>query len=259
MKKIVLSLLAALGFVSLLSAQELTVESFELQPTDLTAKIADKKDLNGDVSALVKIFVAQPTILVPESMRLGEIETPAPSEFWVFVPAGSRRIQINAAGYLPLRFAFPEPLETMRTYVLRLSRSMAHIPELRKYKIGDYYEENGKEGVVFAVDDSGWHGKIISLYVPEPMNWDEARAYCEGKGSGWWLPTVDEVLKIYKNKSVLSRTLREKKANKAEFDYAFWSSESYNKKRAWFVDVRFHKIEKIPKYFNCYVLTVCTF
>ena len=121
MKKIVLSLLAALGFVSLLSAQELTVESFELLPTDLTAKIADKKDLNGDVSALVKIFVAQPTISVPESMRLGEIESPAPSEFWVFVPAGSRRIQINAAGYLPLRFEFPEPLETMRTYVLRLS------------------------------------------------------------------------------------------------------------------------------------------
>lgn len=121
MKKIVLSLLAALGLVSLLSAQELTVENFELLPTDLTAKIADKKDLNGDVSAMVKIFVAQPSISVPEAMRLGEIESPAPSEFWVFVPAGSRRIQINAAGYLPLRFAFPEPLETMRTYVLRLS------------------------------------------------------------------------------------------------------------------------------------------
>ena len=121
MKKIVLSLLAALGLVSLLPAQELAVESFELLPTDLTAKIADKKDLNGDVSALVKIFVAQPTISVPESMRLGEIETPAPSEFRAFMPAGSRRIQINAAGYLPLRFEFPEPLETMRTYVLRLS------------------------------------------------------------------------------------------------------------------------------------------
>ena len=33
----------------------------------------------------------------------------------------------------------------------------------RVYNVGDYYNENGKEGVVFEVWDGGRHGKIISL------------------------------------------------------------------------------------------------
>ena len=31
------------------------------------------------------------------------------------------------------------------------------------YKVGDYYNENGKEGIVFEVWDGGRHGKIVSL------------------------------------------------------------------------------------------------
>jgi hypothetical protein len=33
----------------------------------------------------------------------------------------------------------------------------------KHYKIGDYYNSNGLEGVVFQVDESGMHGKIVSL------------------------------------------------------------------------------------------------
>ena len=33
----------------------------------------------------------------------------------------------------------------------------------KQYKVGDYYNENGKQGVVFEVDGSGCHGKIVSL------------------------------------------------------------------------------------------------
>ena len=33
----------------------------------------------------------------------------------------------------------------------------------KTYAIGDYYNENGKEGVVFDVWDDGRHGKIVSL------------------------------------------------------------------------------------------------
>lgn len=34
---------------------------------------------------------------------------------------------------------------------------------LRTYKVGDYYEQNGKCGVVFEVDKSGSHGKIVGF------------------------------------------------------------------------------------------------
>ncbi len=37
------------------------------------------------------------------------------------------------------------------------------VPEAKTYNIGDYYNENGKRGVVFDVWDGGRHGKIVSL------------------------------------------------------------------------------------------------
>lgn len=33
----------------------------------------------------------------------------------------------------------------------------------KTYKVGDYYNENGKEGVVFEVSADGNHGKIVSM------------------------------------------------------------------------------------------------
>ncbi len=32
-----------------------------------------------------------------------------------------------------------------------------------QYKVGDFYNENGKQGIVFEVDESGRHGKIVSM------------------------------------------------------------------------------------------------
>ncbi len=39
------------------------------------------------------------------------------------------------------------------------------------YKVGDYYNENGKEGVVFEVWDGGCHGKIVSMDTIQTQ-WD---------------------------------------------------------------------------------------
>lgn len=35
------------------------------------------------------------------------------------------------------------------------------------YQIGDYYNNDGKEGIVFQISDDGHHGKIVSLSHPE--------------------------------------------------------------------------------------------
>ena len=43
--------------------------------------------------------------------------------------------------------------------------------EQKRYNIGDYYNENGLEGVVFDVWDDGRHGKIISLDQTKAV-WD---------------------------------------------------------------------------------------
>ena len=40
-----------------------------------------------------------------------------------------------------------------------------------RYKVGDYYNENGKQGVVFEVWNNGLHGKIVSLDETQAV-WD---------------------------------------------------------------------------------------
>ncbi len=46
------------------------------------------------------------------------------------------------------------------------------------YKVGDYYNENGKEGVVFWVDETGKHGKIVSMkQSARPFIWAENRKF----------------------------------------------------------------------------------
>ena len=98
-----------------------------------------------------------------------------------------------------------------------------------KYKIGDYYNDGVKEGVVFEVTPDGKHGKIVSMKysnteflwaseeaeqrkivgasdmydgshnmriiqnIPNWRNKYQAFAWCNDLGEGWYLPAVKEL------------------------------------------------------------------
>ena len=119
----------------------------------------------------------------------------------------------------------------------------------KTYKVGDYYNENGKEGVVFDVWDDGRHGKIVSLdQSTERLQWctDEqydkeivvgadsksdgkantdkvmarsdsdqypAFTWCRNKGADWYLPAIDELELLLLNDNVhdaVNKTLAQK-------------------------------------------------
>ena len=47
------------------------------------------------------------------------------------------------------------------------------------YSVGDFYDEEGIQGIVFEISDSGTHGKIISLNEDVEIHWtDIYRCYC---------------------------------------------------------------------------------
>ena len=108
------------------------------------------------------------------------------------------------------------------------------------YKVGDYYNDGIKEGIVFEVYDGGWHGKIVSLDYSEEQwavnavydnatgatamaggmnnmnkikklpNWKEnypAFAWCASLGNGWYLPAKEELRLIYQNRDAINRSL----------------------------------------------------
>ncbi|MBR2429603.1 MAG: hypothetical protein IKB15_06465, partial [Alistipes sp.] len=136
-----------------------------------------------------------------------------------------------------------------------------NVPETSApYKVGDLYNENGKQGVVFEVWDNGHHGKIVSLdeavlrwctreqykleialgltnesdgkvstdKVMQRGDSDQYPAFvwCRNKGDDWYLPAKEELEAICNNKSKINSTLAEYGAKLR--DYAcYWSSTEY--------------------------------
>ena len=103
-------------------AQELTVKSFKLAESDISAQTQPRKDLNDRNCALVKVqFVG----IISEVE--GNVVKPLVkhgNETWVYMPQGSRQLKILTQSYLPVMVTFAdygvEKLESNRTYVLIL-------------------------------------------------------------------------------------------------------------------------------------------
>ena len=105
-------------------AQKLSVESFVLAPTDITAQTEGRKDLNGDACALVKIFVVGDVADVEGNVVKPLVKKN--SQTWAFMTQGSKQMQVIAQNALPLMVTFAdygiEKLESNRTYILTLNQ-----------------------------------------------------------------------------------------------------------------------------------------
>ncbi len=124
------------------------------------------------------------------------------------------------------------------------------------WQVGDYYNENGKEGVVFWVDESGEHGKIVSL-TEMKLSWTSdkfeqkrligadsetdgaknmavvqripgwglkypAFKWCADLGEGWYLPAKEELKQLFGAKERVNSILVEKV--RRPLNHGYWSS-----------------------------------
>lgn len=114
-----------------------------------------------------------------------------------------------------------------------------YVKQYKTYEVGDYYNKNGKQGVVFWVDATGEHGKIVSVketelawcsdekeeemligansktdgaknmaVVKQRAGWRTkypAFAWCADLGDGWYLPAYDELKILLQNETVLNK------------------------------------------------------
>ena len=135
------------------------------------------------------------------------------------------------------------------------------------YKVGDYYDDGKKQGVVFEVTADGKHGKIVSLTESSGIMWSydnneqkryigaddkydgannmakvmqiedwrekyPAFAWCADLGEGWYLPAIEELKKIALNDAihdVVNNTLATKGKKLANKGDLiwYWSSTEY--------------------------------
>ncbi len=138
----------------------------------------------------------------------------------------------------------------------------------KTYKVGDYYNDGKKEGVVFWVDETGQHGKIVSLTESSRLPWSSDTAeqkrligadsksdgaknmdvvkqipgwqskypafkWCADLGEGWYLPAIEELKIFALNNTVhdaVNRTLETKGKKLANKGDSrwYWSSTESN-------------------------------
>lgn len=163
---------------------------------------------------------------------------------------------------------------------------------VKTYAIGDYYNENGKEGVVFDVWDDGRHGKIVSLDKAD-LEWctrwqydrkilvgadncDDGKyntdmvmrrrdceeypafVWCRERGEDWYLPAKNELKLIYENRSKINSTLRKLHYDVIK-DLYYWSSTEDDEFCAWRVSMNNGNTDRNPKDGSNYVRAVSAF
>ena len=135
-------------------------------------------------------------------------------------------------------------------------------PAEKTWKVGDYYIVGGKEGVVFWVDATGKHGKIVSMdqtklqwctddeyykgvtgiatdrsngmnnlrSVMKITGWKDkypAFAWCADHGDGWYLPAIDELKELLLNDEVHAKVNGTLEQKRVPIMYSMGDSEWY--------------------------------
>ena len=123
MRKILLSIVLLFAAISSAIAQKLTVESFKLAGSDLTAQTQPRKDLNDRNCALVKVGLGLQGAQF-EGCIVGNVENKT-GEYWVYMPQGNRMLKVKHPNYAPVMVSFAdygvEKVESNRTYELTIT------------------------------------------------------------------------------------------------------------------------------------------
>lgn len=103
-------------------AQELKVQSFELSPMEIIANNDQRKDLNGDACALIKVQVMDDIDRV-EGNVIGNVVSKG-IEKWVYLTHGTKFFRLHFLQHFPITISCTDyqidGMDSKRVYILRL-------------------------------------------------------------------------------------------------------------------------------------------
>ena len=182
---------------------------------------------------------------------------------------------------------------TTQTVRTTSKQEVETVHSVKTYKVGDYYDDGKKQGVVFEVCDNGQHGKIVSLDQKQ-LRWCEsdrwykldrksigvtsksdgqsntdivmsrsdynnypAFAWCREQGEDWYLPSQNELLSLYHVKNQINKVLLDR-CKEMLNGICYWSSTEHEF-CAWAVYMYDGNTRYNLKYFDFYVRAVSAF
>lgn len=187
MRKISLLLFLSVIFADLALAQEIKVESFELDVTDLEAKLNPVHDAEGTAAALVRIRTVEKDLSI-EGPLVGSPEYDG--EFWhVYLKQGAKSLTFKARHVPSFTYKFRE--EIVQSYVYGMSLVVDRPQEWEYYLLpfASWHPSQQSFGMmVGAMKGYGWYVSARSDFNPEP----ETSIRCDGSGrysdgsKGWF-------------------------------------------------------------------------
>ena len=160
------------------SAQKLTVESFKLASSDLTAQTQPRKDLNNKNCALIKVGLGLQGVQFEGSI-IGNVENKT-GEYWVYMPQGNRMLKVKHANYAPVMVNFAdygvEKVESNRTYELIVTASSGAQAE-QKQKLTIRYTPSS---ATVLVDNKMVKGKNGVAQITLPVGQHSFVVACDG-------------------------------------------------------------------------------
>ena len=206
---------------------------------------------------------------------------------------GEHKVTVSKSGYQPysatITVAEGKAASVNAALTKQTSQTSQTSSSGKIYKVGDYYNDGVKEGVVFEVSADGRHGKIVSMKqsvgrlqwlsdnaeqkrligadsetdgvynmtkVKARPDWQSkypAFKWCADLGEGWYLPSKEELRTIYNHKDKLNSNLTDKLSG------WYWSSKEYNEFCAWVVSMYNGGTYYDFKYDDNYVRAVSAF
>ncbi len=105
---------------------QLELKSFKHDAADIDAVQYPKEDFNRNICALVKVGLAEPGAIFEGDI----IGTPdyKDGEYWVYLIEGATWLNIKTKNYVPLRYDFPEPLNSKSTYIMLVIKPISDLP-----------------------------------------------------------------------------------------------------------------------------------
>lgn len=160
MYKIIISLLLiTIGLQ--INAQEFKVQSFEIVPNDLTARIESRVDRNGVCCALLKIQAKDSLADVQGNIVGSPIKKGL--ETYVYMTNNSKEVKLIFNNHLPLHILFyefqVENLESSMTYLLKLTNAVDD-------ESSTNYTRNEMDGI-----ESQQEFEWVDLGLPSGLKW----------------------------------------------------------------------------------------
>jgi hypothetical protein len=119
MKHISTSIILIFLFLGL-SAQEFDVRSFRPDQADRAAQRFEKRTVNDEPAALVKILTNIRGMQFDSNQGIVDVEHKEEG-YWVYVAPRERRIRLLATGFIPLDVDMPEPARSSVVYLMTLA------------------------------------------------------------------------------------------------------------------------------------------